>query len=322
MNDENQKFNPMVSIIIPVYNGSNFVEEAINSALAQTYDNIEVIVVNDGSDDNNQTELIARQYGDKIRYFSKPNGGVSSALNLGIEKMNGDYFSWLSHDDKYTESKIEFQIKELRNLNDEVKMVYCGSTQIDKNSVEIKNLYRGAELPNKAYTWEEALMIMFKNGAYNGCGFLIQKDIILEAGGFDEELKYCQDFYMWCKIFLNKHGFLYSNYIGVESRLHNNQLTRTGIDLFHDDCKLMSETLAPKLAEISNKDESFLLSYAKRNAKQNNSAVVRNCFISAEKNNLFSLTDKLSIRALLLYGKIRPLIRRIYHKVFNRVKTK
>ena len=69
--------------------------EAIDSALAQTYERVEVIVVNDGSTDG--TEQIALSYGERIRYFRKENGGVSSALNLGIKEMKGEYFSWLSH---------------------------------------------------------------------------------------------------------------------------------------------------------------------------------------------------------------------------------
>jgi hypothetical protein len=74
-------FRPRVSIIIPVYNGSNFLAEAIDSALAQTYQNTEVIVVNDGSTDRGATRAIAASYGDRIRYLEKENGGVASALN-------------------------------------------------------------------------------------------------------------------------------------------------------------------------------------------------------------------------------------------------
>ena len=82
-----EHFHPKISIVIPVYNGADFVAEAIDSALNQTYDNVEIIVVNDGSKDN--TEEVVKRYGDKVRYFAKPNGGVSSALNLGIAEMTG-----------------------------------------------------------------------------------------------------------------------------------------------------------------------------------------------------------------------------------------
>ena len=67
---------PKVSIVIPVFNGSNYLREALDSALAQTYTNCEVIVVNDGSNDNGKTREIALSYGNKIRYFEKENGGV------------------------------------------------------------------------------------------------------------------------------------------------------------------------------------------------------------------------------------------------------
>ena len=88
---------PLVSIIIPVYNGANYLREAIESALGQTYGNCEVLVINDGSNDHGETEREALKFGDRIRYFKKENGGVASALNLGIRKMRGEYFSWLSH---------------------------------------------------------------------------------------------------------------------------------------------------------------------------------------------------------------------------------
>src|ERR1700722_19485155 len=109
---------PLVSIIIPVFNGTDYLNQAIGSALAQTYQNIEVIVVNDGSTDQGATEKIALSYGNKIFYHEKENGGVATALNFGIAKMKGEYFSWLSHDDLYTPDKIENQILEMLQCDD------------------------------------------------------------------------------------------------------------------------------------------------------------------------------------------------------------
>jgi glycosyltransferase involved in cell wall biosynthesis len=102
--------NPRVSIIVPVYNGSNYMREAIDSALAQTWPNTEVIVVNDGSRDDGATEAIVRSYGDRIVFVNKPNGGVGSALNAGIRAMSGDIFCWLSHDDRHHPEKTAVQV--------------------------------------------------------------------------------------------------------------------------------------------------------------------------------------------------------------------
>jgi glycosyltransferase involved in cell wall biosynthesis len=76
-----EHFASLVSIVIPVYNGANYLADAIDSALNQTYSRFEIIVMNDGSKDNGATERVALSYGDRIRYFAKPNGGVASALN-------------------------------------------------------------------------------------------------------------------------------------------------------------------------------------------------------------------------------------------------
>ena len=120
----NKKYTPKVSIVIPAYNASNYLAEAIESALAQSYQNVEIIVVNDGSKDNGATERVALSYGDKIRYFYKDNGGSSSALNMGISHMTGEWFSWLSHDDLYKPEKLEKQIENINKLNLDITTVY------------------------------------------------------------------------------------------------------------------------------------------------------------------------------------------------------
>ncbi len=116
-------FNPKVSIIIPVYNGSDFVWEAIDSAINQDYENIEILVINDWSCDNGKTEKIVKSYGNKVIYIPKKNGGVATALNLWIEKMSGDYFSWLSHDDLYMKDKVSTQVKALSKIDNKEDVI-------------------------------------------------------------------------------------------------------------------------------------------------------------------------------------------------------
>ncbi len=90
-----------------------------------------MIVVNDGSSDGGKTEEIALSYGDRIRYFRKENGGVASALNLGIREMRGEYFSWLSHDDVYLPRKVEREAAALAARGDDA-IAYSDYEVIDE----------------------------------------------------------------------------------------------------------------------------------------------------------------------------------------------
>lgn len=113
------KAEPVVSVIIPVYNGGNFLQYAIESALMQTYRNCEVIVVNDGSNDQGVTRAIAKRYGDRIKYVEQNNSGTASALNHGLRIMNGDFFVWLSHDDVLRPYKLESQLRVIKESGNE-----------------------------------------------------------------------------------------------------------------------------------------------------------------------------------------------------------
>ena len=309
---------PLVSIIIPVYNGANYMREAIDSALAQTYINIEVIVVNDGSTDN--TEEIALSYGDKIRYFYKENGGVSSALNLGIKEMQGEYFSWLSHDDKYEPNKIENQIKLISGYSVNT-IALCDTCQIDKNSRLLNKKKKQAKKTTELFTWQESLKSLILQGSFNGCAFLIPKSAFEKCGLFDESLRYSQDLLMWIKIFLNKYELVRSTDCDILSRVHDKQLTQTGKSVFHKDCQYMGDVLINDLAESSTKEYNFLYYYAKFNAKYNNPQVVKSYIKRGKQEKLFGLGKVLKLRIMTIYGKIRPLIRRIYYKIFKKVKT-
>ncbi len=316
---------PLVSIIIPVYNGSNYMKEAIDSALAQTYKNIEIIVVNDGSTDHGATETIAKSYGNKIRYVRKSNGGVSSALNLGIKLMQGEYFSWLSHDDKYLPEKIESQMKILQSIGEKRVIAVCGSKQIDMYSTDIVsfNVKRQAmkEYKNgEIIPWKAALKDVIDNGSYNGCALLIPRAAFDDCGLFDESLRYCQDFLMWIRIFLNQYSLVQTPGIHVCGRVHKGQLTVTGKDIFHKDSIRIGNMLINGLCEASTKEYNFIRSYAMYNSKYNNATVVRDCIQEGRKRKVLTNGDCLVVKSLLLYGKIRPAIRKAYYGVVKRVR--
>ena len=190
--------NKKVSIIIPVYNGSNYLREAIDSALAQTYENVEVIVVNDGSNDNGATEEIALSYGEKIRYFKKENGGVATALNLGIQKMEGEYFSWLSHDDVYYPDKVKKEIDAIVASGDETTLVQCEYDFYDMGS----KTYTPTDF-YKYYTLEQLTNSVFSvlQLQIHACAALVHKSHFERVGMFDEGRKFTQDVEMWFRLF-------------------------------------------------------------------------------------------------------------------------
>lgn len=209
-------FRPKVSIVIPVYNGSDYLGEAIDSALKQTYSNIEILVVDDGSTDAGLTEKIAESYGDKIRYIHKPNGGVGSALNLGIREMAGEYFSWLSHDDLYSPKKVETQVAALRDGTRADTVVATGVAYFDESGIFLRTSPK-----RDKHQFEHPLSYLFK-GYINGCALLIPRTILMESGGFDEGLPTTQDFDLWFRI-LRTYNLVYVDKHLTLSRSHPNQ---------------------------------------------------------------------------------------------------
>lgn len=223
------KLNPLVSIIIPVYNGANFLNQSIDSALNQTYKNIEILVINDGSTDNGETEKVALSYKDRIRYIKKENGGVSSALNLGIENMEGEWFSWLSHDDFYHPQKIENQVDFLNNLIQQQEgfdikksIVFCNWELIDENGNLLRKLN---QKQNNTSETKELIIRNIRRNYLNGCSLLIPKNAFYECGFFDENYRAVQDMLCWYKMMFNGYKFFNLPQVLVKMRMHKSQVT-------------------------------------------------------------------------------------------------
>ncbi|MGZ0043297.1 glycosyltransferase [Paenibacillus ottowii] len=214
---------PLVSIIIPVYNGENYLREAIDSALAQTYTNIEVIVVNDGSSDHGATEKIVVSYGNKVRYFSKENGGVATALNLAIREMKGEYFSWLSHDDMYYPNKVERQIRALYEQGDMTAIVHSAYNLLDAKTQTVTNVVQ-----SNMYSEEQLRNSVFPvlQGLIHGCSLLIHKSHFNRVGNFNEKLITTQDYDLWFRM-MRYQKTIYLSEPLVLARIHGDQGSKT-----------------------------------------------------------------------------------------------
>lgn len=189
--------SPKVSIVIPVYNGANFLSEAINSALAQTYKNLEIIIVNDGSTDDGETERIALSYNKKINYYTKKNGGVASALNFGIERMTGEYFSWLSHDDLYENTKIEEEVRLLTRQEDAGKtIIACDAVALFDSGIKKKD-----SINQRIFnTFFDIFLATSAGTGLNGCSLLIPRKALISVGMFKLDLPVTQDYDLWFRL--------------------------------------------------------------------------------------------------------------------------
>lgn len=310
---------PLVSIIIPVYNGSDYLAKAIDGALAQTYENTEILVINDGSCDDGATRAVALSYGDKIRYFEKENGGVSSALNMGIQHMQGEYFSWLSHDDQYDVDKIRIQVELLQNVGEQKCISLCGSRFIDKNSNFMAKKTKNDKFKDgEIISNQKALTQMLKKGCFNGCAFLIPNSGFETCGLFHEKLRFCQDQLMWTEFFLHGYSIVYSEYKGVFSRIHGAQQTQTKRYLYEAESLEMAKIVVPRMIAMKGK---CLYYFIKEHAKYQNTLAVQFCMECDSKTPTITFAQKIKLKVVIAYSKIRPFIRRIYYKMFLKTKT-
>ena len=321
------KYEPKVTIIIPVYNGSNFLAEAIDAALAQTYQNCEILVVNDVSTDGGTSEKIALSYGDKVRYYLKENGGVSSVLNYAFEKMTGEWFSWLSHDDLYYPEKIEKQIAFINELVDEnptldIKKitVRTATESIDKDGKVIKTpSYRDVPKHEKPI---DTILNNISNYRLSGCSFLLPTACIADVGGFNESIRTVSDVEYWYRLlFAGYEFYCLTDDVLVKNRSHGKQVGKTKVDLFN---KEMNE-LFVWIADTMNKNSEY--STVKNNEKMYYSLVRRKCKPAANyvrttylKNNVSDFTYRVkypinSVHYSVL-GTIRNVARYVYRKIY------
>lgn len=229
-----------VSVIIPVYNGSDYLSQAIESVLAQTYKKTEIIIINDGSDDDCATRKIALSYGNKIRYYEKENGGVASALNYGIEKMTGEYFAWLSHDDLMEPQKIELQIETIRKSGNPYTISISNYEFFDEKTN--KKVYTQFEKFYSLSEIENSVFLLFW-GELHFSSLLFHKDYFSKIGLFNEKLLTSQDNDFIFRLLRGKKlAFVEKSLSRV--RLHSRSGTRIKKDeVYKENCEIYLEMM-------------------------------------------------------------------------------
>ena len=192
---------PKVSVIIPAYNSMNFLPQAIESVLNQSYQDFEVIVVNDGSTDHIE-EWITQIADSRVKYISQINQGPAVARNTGIKNSQGMYLAFLDADDIWHPTKIAKQVDIIEN-HPKVGLVYSWVGSIDEqgniNSKVKKNFAEGN-------VWQH---IIENNIIECGSNPMVRRICFEKLGGFDPDTAYAQDWQMWLKVDGEKLPFNY-----------------------------------------------------------------------------------------------------------------
>lgn len=183
----------MFTVIIPLYQKEPFIARAIDSVLAQTYGDFELIVVDDGSKDNGPA--IVQQYNDKrIRLIKQMNQGVSAARNKGIVEAKLEYLALLDADDKW-EPDFLSEMKRLIDTYPRCGWYSCAWTTISNN---------GKEVASKSVLHEGVITDYFKaaleSDIINSSSVVLPRSILLEVGGFPEDIRHREDLITWIRI--------------------------------------------------------------------------------------------------------------------------
>jgi glycosyltransferase involved in cell wall biosynthesis len=174
---------PLVSVIIPAYNAAKFIAETLESVLSQTYQHIEVVVVDDGSKD--ETPTIVRQFAARdvrVRLIQQANAGVAVARNCAIQNSHGEFIAPIDADDIWYLQKIEKQVQCLMQADSKVGLVYCWSAHIDEAG-SFTGGYNTANLQGNIL-----LDLVYKHFIGNGSVPLIRRSCIDQIGGYDKSL--------------------------------------------------------------------------------------------------------------------------------------
>lgn len=187
------RYTPLVSVVIPVYNAAKYISGAIDSVLAQTFTNYELIVVNDGSPDTEHLEQTLKPYLSRIVYIKQQNQGVSAARNTGIKVAKGRIYAQLDADDLWKPDYLEKQIRYLKR-NPNVDLVYPNALIFHDDSNEVAEFMKVSPSDGQAnfeHLVREKCTVMTSVTA--------KIEIIKKAGMFDETLPACEDFDLWLR---------------------------------------------------------------------------------------------------------------------------
>ena len=234
---------PLVTVVIPVYNGAGYIEQAVKSVITQSYINWELILVDDGSGDNSLEILDAFSQADnRIVVISQKNTGQASARNRGVQAATGKYLAFLDQDDYYAKKHLEFLVNFLEN-NEDIGMAYNDAEIVDKDGNRLYN-QGTSPFPPKDSPPKSIFECLKKDLCILPGTVMMRRELFIEVGGFDGDFVGFEDDHLFIRIFRKaKFGRTYE--VGLFYRMHG---TNTSLNvevmcksrvLFYEKIKIM-----------------------------------------------------------------------------------
>ena len=260
-NNQSKNEQPLVSVVMPVYNVEPYIEQALDSVIRQSYDNIEIIVVDDQSPDNSIALIQQRYRDERIRIIRQKNRGLAGARNTGIRHSNGRYIAFLDSDDFWQVNKLELHIKAMQR-NSNYGVSFSSSLFVDDQGQRLNRL----QAPKKKCDYS-AKDVFCRNPIGNGSAPVIRKGILEQiaffseektengapyAQYFDENLRQSEDVDCWTRIALTTAtDFHYIDQPLTNYRLNNEGLSANVEKQFETWMHLLNklEHYAPNFAQ-------------------------------------------------------------------------
>jgi glycosyltransferase involved in cell wall biosynthesis len=226
---------PLVSVVIPVYNGAKYLGAAIESVLAQSYQPIEIIIIDDGSTDDS-LEVI-RTFGSRVYVISQPNAGVGRARNVGIGRARGEFVAFLDQDDWWMPEKVQKQVRLLTD-NPQAGLAHTGVKHYDDVTGTFVGPLNPALRPEQI-TGNCYEKLLLGNAIYNS-SVMVRKKLLDQVGGFDLGISgnTVQDYDLWIRL-SRESPFAYLSEELLVFRLHPEQGTWNRRQMLNQELQLL-----------------------------------------------------------------------------------
>ncbi len=234
----------LVSVIIPTFNRAHVLGKCIDSVLNQSYQNLEVIIIDDGSTDN--TKSVLSHYKDHIKVIYQNNSGVSSARNAGVANANGKYIAFLDSDDSWHKDKLKIQLEKFENNN--IALMACNAELVDITGN--RTIIYDDSIP------EFSILDFFDIYCHPYLGIpnvVLLKDVFNEMNGFNEELKTAEDIDLFLRVALKYNVGLVNNIL-TEIHVSNDSIS-AGMDSYIDNIFVLEELQRKNRFKFNGKEQ-------------------------------------------------------------------